>query len=122
MELYHRIDICLDSFPYTGHTTTLDALWMGVPVITLPGSTAVSRGALSIVSHLGMPWLVARSADQYVQIAGKLAGDRPRLGALRATLRDRLAASPLMDGPSFARSFEAAFRTAWQRWCDTGPR
>jgi predicted O-linked N-acetylglucosamine transferase (SPINDLY family) len=118
MELYHRVDICLDTFPYTGHTTTLDALWMGVPVITLPGTTAVSRGALSIVSHLQMPWLAAQSEDEYVAIAGKLAGDLARLNHLRATLRDRLSASPLMDGASFARSFEEAIRTAWRRWCE----
>ncbi|HSZ59792.1 MAG TPA: tetratricopeptide repeat protein [Tepidisphaeraceae bacterium] len=118
MELFHRIDICLDTFPYTGHTTTLDALWMGVPVVTLPGATSVSRGAMSILSHLQMPWLAAQSPEEYVTTATNLAGDLPRLRELRATLRDRLAASPLMDGASFARSFADAFRTAWRRWCD----
>jgi predicted O-linked N-acetylglucosamine transferase (SPINDLY family) len=118
MGLYHRIDMCLDTFPYTGHTTTLDALWMGVPVVTLPGATAVSRGGMSILSHLGMQELIARSQDQFVEIAAGLAVDVPRLRALRSSLRDRLATSVLMDGPRFAGSFEDAFRTAWCEWCD----
>jgi predicted O-linked N-acetylglucosamine transferase (SPINDLY family) len=120
MRLFNRIDICLDTFPYTGHTTTLDALWMGVPVLTMPGKTAVSRGSLSILSHLQMPELIANSPEQFVQIAATLAADLPWLSSLRRELRDRLAASSLMDGPRFARSFEQAFRTAWSEYCDTG--
>src|SRR6185312_10486672 len=108
---YHRIDIALDPFPYPGGTTTCDALWMGVPVITLAGQTAVSRAGLSILSNVGLPEFVARSADQYVQIATRLAADPPRLAELRATLRDRMRSSPLMDPIAFCHELEAVYRS-----------
>jgi predicted O-linked N-acetylglucosamine transferase (SPINDLY family) len=117
LELYHQIDIGLDPFPYNGHTTTFDALWMGVPVVTLAGRTAVGRAGVSILSNLGLPELIAGSPEQYVTIAAALAGDRTRLRALRAGLRPRLQASPLMDGPRFAAEFEAALRQMWETWC-----
>ena len=116
LELYHRLDIVLDIFPYNGHTTSLDALWMGVPVVTLAGATAVSRAGLSQLTNLGLPELVARSETEYVNIAERLARDLPRLAELRTTLRARMRASPLMDAPRFARSVEAAYRFMWQRW------
>jgi predicted O-linked N-acetylglucosamine transferase (SPINDLY family) len=118
--LYERIDVALDPFPYGGGTTTCDALWMGVPVVSLAGNTAVGRGALSILSNAGLPELVARNPEQYVQIAAGLAGDMPRLSGLRATLRQRMQKSPLMDAPRFARNVEAAYRTMWRRWCERG--
>lgn len=117
LALYQEIDLCLDTFPYNGHTTSLDCLWMGVPVVTLVGQTAVGRGGLSILSNLGLPELAAEDADQYVRIAVALANDRPRLAELRRTLRDRLQKSPLMDAPRFARNIEAAYREMWRRWC-----
>lgn len=86
LELYHRIDIALDMVPYSGVTTSLDALLMGVPVICLAGRTAVSRGGLTIMSNIGLPELVAESPDEYVAIAARLAGDLPRLALLRSTL------------------------------------
>jgi predicted O-linked N-acetylglucosamine transferase (SPINDLY family) len=114
---YGQIDIGLDPFPFGGGTTTCDALWMGVPVISLAGKTAVARAGLSILSNVGLPELVARTPAEYLHIAAGLAADLPRLGALRAELRDRLLRSPLTDAPRFARHLEAAFRSMWQRWC-----
>ena len=120
LELYHRIDIGLDTFPYNGHTTSLDGFWQGVPVVTLVGDTPVARAGLSLLTNLGLPELVAETPDQFVSIAVALAGDVPRLVELRATLRDRLRASPLSDAPRFARMIEAAYREMWRRWCNRG--
>jgi protein O-GlcNAc transferase len=119
LALYHRIDVALDPFPYGGGTTTCDALWMGVPVVSLAGATAVGRGGLSILSNVGLPELVAHDTDQYVRIATELAADPPRLAELRATLRKRMQQSPLMDAPRFARNVEAAYRGMWRRWCQS---
>jgi protein O-GlcNAc transferase len=117
LELFHRIDIGLDTFPYNGHTTSLDAFWMGVPIVTLVGTTPVARAGLSLLANLGLPELVADTPDQFASTAVALAGDLPRLSELRATLRNRLEASPLMDGKRFARTVEAAYREIWLRWC-----
>jgi predicted O-linked N-acetylglucosamine transferase (SPINDLY family) len=119
MELYHRLDIVLDTFPYNGHTTSLDALWMGVPVVSLCGERPVSRAGLSQLSNLGLPELVAFTEDHYVEIAAKLATDIPRLKELRATLRQRMEKSVLMDGPHFARQIEACYRSMWRQWCES---
>ena len=116
-DLHQRIDAALDTFPYGGGTTTCDALWMGVPVVSLAGRTAVGRGGVSILSNIGLPELIAASPEQYVRVAAELAHDLSRLSRLRATLRDRMQASPLMNAPRFARGVEAAYRTMWQRWC-----
>jgi predicted O-linked N-acetylglucosamine transferase (SPINDLY family) len=121
LELYHRLDIVLDPFPYNGHTTSLDALWMGVPVVSLAGPNSVSRAALSQLSNLGLPELVAFSDDEYIDIAAQLALNPSRLAALRATLRRRMEASSLMDAPRFARNIEAAYRTMWRHWCSENP-
>ena len=117
--IHQRIDICLDPFPYAGGTTTCDALWMGVPVVSLAGQTAVGRGGLSILSNLGLADLVANSPEQYIDIAVKLAGDVPRLQELRGTLRERMRQSPLMDAPRFARHVEAAYREMWRHCTST---
>jgi predicted O-linked N-acetylglucosamine transferase (SPINDLY family) len=117
LELYHRIDIGLDTFPYNGHTTSLDGLWMGVPTVSLYGQTAVSRAGLSQASNLGLTELVTPDCGQFVEIAKQLAGDRAHLRQVRATLRDRMTASPLMDGARFARDVEAAYRAMWRGWC-----
>jgi protein O-GlcNAc transferase len=116
---YREIDIALDPFPYNGMTTTCDALWMGVPVVALAGATSLGRASLSLLSNVGLPELVAPSADDYVRIAADLAHDLPRLTALRSTLRARLAASPLLDPPRLARHLEVTFRGLWSRWCET---
>jgi predicted O-linked N-acetylglucosamine transferase (SPINDLY family) len=115
--VYQRVDVALDPFPYVGGITTCDALWMGVPLVSLAGQTAVGRGGLSILSTIGLPELVARDPEQYVRIAVELAQGLSRLSELRATLRDRVQASPLMDAPRFARNIKAAYREMWRRWC-----
>jgi predicted O-linked N-acetylglucosamine transferase (SPINDLY family) len=119
-EQYHHIDIALDPFPYTGGTTTCDALWMGVPVISLAGQTAVSRSGLSILSNIGQADWVARSAEEYVQIACDLAGNLNRLAGIRASLRQQMRGSPLMDAPRFAQDVEIAYREMWRSWCEGG--
>ena len=118
---YHRIDLALDSFPYTGHNTTLDGLWMGVPLVTLAGPTVVSRGSLSILSNLGLTDLAVHNKSDYVARAVALAQDRSRLRELRAGLRERLERSVLMDASQFARQAESAYRTMWHKWCETVP-
>ena len=117
LERYQRIDIGLDTFPFTGATTSLDASWMGVPVLTLTGGTSLHRAGACLAMNLGLPELVAKTEDEFVAKAVALADDLPRLAGLRATLRSRLEASPLGDAPRFARNLEAAFRTAWRRHC-----
>jgi len=114
---YEQIDVALDPLTYGGGTTTCDALWMGVPVVSLAGQTAVGRGGVSILSNVGVPELVARDAEQYVRIGVDLAHDWSRLCELRATLRDRMQNSPLMDAGRFTRNLEAAYREMWTRWC-----
>ncbi len=113
MELYHRVDICLDTTPYTGHTTTLDSLYMGVPVVTLTGQTAVSRGSVSILHNLSLPELIATDPASFTRIASTLATDLPRLRNLRASLRTTMRNSPLMNEPQFARDIESLYRHAW---------
>jgi len=117
---YHSIDVCLDTFPYNGHTTSLDALWMGVPVVTLVGPTVVGRAGLCHAMNLGLLELAGRTLDEMVSIAVGLAKDLEHTAELRAGLRGRMQRSPLMDGARFARSLEAAYRSIWQRWCDEG--
>ncbi len=116
LELHQQIDIGLDTLPYNGHTTTLDALFMGVPVVTLPGNTVVGRAGVSQLTNLGMPELIAQSPDDFVRIATDLARDLPRLKALRAGLRSRMQASPLMDARAFAAGIESAYRGIWRKW------
>jgi predicted O-linked N-acetylglucosamine transferase (SPINDLY family) len=120
LALYDRITIALDTFPYHGTTTTCEALWMGVPVVTLAGTTHVSRVGVSLLSNVGLPDLVAASEEQYVQLAVSLANHPQRLTDLRGTLRQRLDHSPLLDAPRYARDIEAAFREMWCRWSLTG--
>jgi len=119
LRLYNRIDIALDTFPYHGTTTTCEALWMGVPVVTLAGQTHVSRVGVSLLSAVELQDLVAADRDSYVRNAIELARDVPRRAALRHELRGRMQRSPLMDAERFARSVEAVYRTIWQRWCET---
>jgi predicted O-linked N-acetylglucosamine transferase (SPINDLY family) len=116
LALHHRIDIVLDPFPYAGGTTSCDALYMGVPLVTWGGPTALSRGGVSILSALGLPELIAASPEAYAEIAMRLAKDLPRLEQVRATLRGRMEASPLMDAWGFARDFQANLRHAWHNW------
>jgi FkbM family methyltransferase len=118
LALYHRVDIALDPFPYNGTTTTCEALWMGVPVVTLRGDRHAGRVGASLLSQIGLTDLIASSVEDYVEIALVLAGNPRRLDDLRRSLRPRMAASPLCDGAAFARKIEGAFRHMWQLWCE----
>jgi len=113
---YQSIDIALDPFPYGGGTTTCDALWMGVPVVSLRGKTAVGRAGASILNQVNLPKLVANNVEEYVKIAANLAGNLPALAELRRQLRARMRQSPLMDAVGFTRDIEAAFRRMWLQW------
>jgi len=115
---YGEVDIALDPFPYSGGLTTLESLWMGVPVVTLGGDGFAARHSQSHLTNAGLTTLIAGGADAYVEIAVGLARDLKHLALLRAELRPRVAASPLCDGPRFTRHLEAAYRVMWRRWCD----
>jgi predicted O-linked N-acetylglucosamine transferase (SPINDLY family) len=117
---YQRIDIALDPFPYNGGVTTADALWMGVPAVTLVGQTAVGRAGASILSNANLPELIADSPRAYVRLAAALAADLSQLAAMRSGLRSRMTASRLMNAPRFAEDFEAALREMWRGWCSSG--
>jgi protein O-GlcNAc transferase len=114
---YGRVDIALDTYPYHGTATTCESFWMGVPVVSLAGESHVSRVGVSLLSSVGLAELIARTPEEYVKIAVGLAGDLPRLAEMRRGLRSRMEASVLMDGPSFARDVEAAYRQMWRNWC-----
>ena len=114
---YGQIDISLDPFPYPGGTTTLESLWMGVPVLTLPAQTALSRQGLSVMSNLGLTDWIADSIEDYVQRASSHAADLVSLSALRSSLRSKLLASPLCDATGFAEDFEAGLRGLWRKYC-----
>jgi predicted O-linked N-acetylglucosamine transferase (SPINDLY family) len=115
--LYHRIDVALDPFPWAGGTTTFDALWMGVPVVTLAGDTGVSRGGLSIVSNLGKPEWAATSVEEYARVAQGLAEDLPELARIRGEMREKMRASTLMDARRFVAGLEGAYREMWRTYC-----
>jgi len=112
-----RADIALDTYPYHGTTTTCFSLWMGLPVVTLAGRVHVSRVGASLLSNLGAPEWIATSADEYVQIAGRLASDLPALAASRSALRQEMLGSAVTNGVAGARALESAFRQMWVRWC-----
>jgi protein O-GlcNAc transferase len=113
---YHEVDVGLDPFPYNGTTTTFDAFWMGVPVVTLEGDRHAGRVGKSILENLGLGELVAKSPEQYVELCLQLAADPARLGALRAGMRERMRASPVLDGARLTRNIEAAYRDMWRDW------
>jgi predicted O-linked N-acetylglucosamine transferase (SPINDLY family) len=115
---YHDIDLGLDTFPYNGHTTSLDSFWMGVPVVTRVGRTSVGRGGLSQLFQLDLLELAAESDAAFVGIAAALGTDLVRLAALRRGLRTRLERSALMDASRFARNMESAYRDVWRAYCN----
>jgi predicted O-linked N-acetylglucosamine transferase (SPINDLY family) len=116
LKAYHEIDIVLDTFPYNGHNTSRDALWMGVPVVSLSHRRPVGQVGASLLANIGLTEFLAKTPDEFVAIAKDLAGDRVRLTSLRSTLRQRMASSPLMDGKAFALDMESAYRTMWRDW------
>lgn len=117
MRLYaEEVDVALDPFPYSGGATTLEALWMGVPVITLGGGDRFcSRHTSGHTTHIGEPWMIAANPEAYVALAARLAADDAELAAVRARLRPTMAASPVTDSPRFARHLEDAYRTMFER-------
>ena len=117
LKQYRRIDITLDTFPFSGHTTTFDSLWMGVPVVTLSGRTCVGRAASSALHNLGLAELIAQTPTEYVSLAVQLSGDAAHLA--EATSRPAAENADLStDGrPRFTRNMEAAYRQAWRNWC-----
>ena len=112
------VDIALDTTPYSGGTTTCDALWMGVPVIALRGSRSISRSAASILSTVGLAEWIAATPEDYARLAAEFAGDVPLLAELRGSLRQKMRLSPIMDEPAFVRDLEGAYRTMWRAWCE----
>ena len=117
LDAYREVDIALDPHPYSGGLTTLEALWMGVPVVTLSGTTFCSRHSTSHLSNVGLERLVGDSPERYAAIACSLAADLESLAELRASLRQRVRVSPLCDSRGYARAFEEALRDLWRGWC-----
>ena len=117
LAIHNEVDVLLDTHPFTSHTISCHALWNGVPVVTLAGDRHYSRMVTSVLLNLSLPELIAQTPDEYVRIAGELAGNLPRLAELRSTLRERMQASPLTDGPRFTRHVEQAYREMWRAWC-----
>lgn len=129
MAMYGECDIALDSFPYNGTTTTCEAMWMGLPVVTLAGTMHAGRVGVSLLKSMGLPDCIAQTPEEYVRIAARLAGDPDQLAGLRAGMRDRMTRSPLMDGTGVTRNVEAAFKNMWADYCvarqndvDLGPQ
>jgi len=117
LESFGRVDIALDPFPYSGETTALHTLWMGVPLVTLEGATLAQRLASRVLRVAGLPDWIASSPDEYVAIAGSLASDAGALARWRQALRPQLQASALFDAAGVTRELEAVYRQLWQRWC-----
>jgi len=117
---YREVDIALDTFPYHGTATSCEALWMGAPVVTLAGRTHLSRVGVSVLRRIGLDELIAATPGEYVRKAVALAQDPGRLRGMRAGLRQRMRASPLLDGAGFARALEAVYLDIWARWCGSG--
>jgi predicted O-linked N-acetylglucosamine transferase (SPINDLY family) len=116
---YNRIDISLDTFPYNGTTTTCEALWMGVPVITLAGNTHASRVGVSLLINAGVSELIAKTCDEYLAIAVALATDTRRLQSMRERLRNMMRQSPLTDAKRFVNALETHYRMIWEQWCSS---
>jgi predicted O-linked N-acetylglucosamine transferase (SPINDLY family) len=117
MAEYNQIDIVLDPFPYSGGLTTCEALWMGVPTVTLPGEIFASRHSASHLSNAGLADWAATDLADYVERAVARAADLEGLAVLRRGLRARVKAGPLCDAPRFGRSLGSALRHAWREWC-----
>ena len=120
LDLYNQVDIALDTFPYHGTTTTCEALWMGVPTVSLIGRHHASRVGLSLLTRVGLEVFAAAGARQYVAKAVAFAGQLDALATIRRSLRNMMLHSPLCDGKAYARDVESAYRTMWRAWCAQG--
>ena len=120
MAVYGQVDIHLDSFPYTGGTTTCDALWHGVPSVTLRGTRPSDNLGASVLTSAGYPQWIASGETDYVSIATRLASNVEALAQTRAQLRDQIKATPLCDGAAFAHAFEAACDELWLKHLANG--
>jgi predicted O-linked N-acetylglucosamine transferase (SPINDLY family) len=115
---YHRIDMALDPFPYTGGTTSAESLWMGVPVLTLSGDRFLSKQGIGLLMNAGLPEWIAEDEDDYIARAVAFSANPQALSTLRSNLRQRVTASPIFDAAAFAHSFEEALRAMWLKWCE----
>jgi predicted O-linked N-acetylglucosamine transferase (SPINDLY family) len=118
LALHHQVDLIVDTFPYSGATTSAHAIWMGVPVLSLVGETMTSRQTATILYPTGLEEFVAHTPEQFVTQAVYWATHPQQLGDLRMILRERITNSPLMNVAPIARALEKALRIIWQRWCD----
>jgi predicted O-linked N-acetylglucosamine transferase (SPINDLY family) len=121
LSVYRDVDALLDAFPWGGHATACEALWMGVPVVTLLGDRHAGRMVASVLTQVGLPELIARTPAEYVAKSASLACNPERLAGLRLGLREQMRRSPLCDGAAFIRGLEAAYRMMWRRWVDDTP-
>ena len=119
LESYNLVDIGLDTFPFNGLTTTCEAMWMGLPVITLAGTGFAARAGVSLLSNIGLTELIAKTSDEYISIAINLAKDLKRLQSLRVNLRDMMKFSPLCDAKRFTTNLEICYRQMWKKWCES---
>jgi protein O-GlcNAc transferase len=117
LELLGRVDLALDTHPFNGCITTLEGLWMGVPIVTLTGDTFVSRMGLTVLTRVGLDLFAASSAQEYVAKANAFAGQLKAIAQIRLALRSRMLGSPLCDPVRWAREMEHAFRLMWRSWC-----
>ena len=118
LDLYGRVDIGLDPFPYNGTTTTCEALWMGVPVVVLAGDRHAGRVGVSLLTSANLTELIARTVPEYQRLAVELAQNSEHLATYRSAMRDRIQQSPLLDAAGFTRAMESAFRAMWRKWCE----
>ena len=115
---FSQVDIALDPLPFSGATTTLDALWQGVPVLTLPGERSCSRSTASLLTALNLTDWIAADEEDFLARAKRLASDSVGIALLRASLREHMRASPVLDRAGFSRDLERAYRFAWDAWCE----
>ncbi|HEY4329521.1 MAG TPA: hypothetical protein VGN88_07285, partial [Phycisphaerae bacterium] len=119
---YGNIDVALDTYTYNGTTTTCEALWMNVPVVTMYGPMHIARVGASLLTNVGLPELVTKNEEEFVKVASGFAADKEALSAVRKGLRAKFQNSPVMNGKQFAGDFGAALREMWKIWCKTGKK
>jgi len=121
LRMYHEVDLCLDTFPYSGGTTTHHALWMGVPTLTLAGQTPASRQTASLLAHVRLDAFVATSEDEFIRIGQDWVRRKEDLAEIRAGLRARLESSPICNANLISTALAQALRVMWRRWCVQEP-